>query len=56
MLSVEVTEINFWLFAPNQMTANHHKSFQSLGFFDMANMILKFFDEKRQQELFQIDL
>lgn len=33
MLSVEVTEINFWFFASNQMTVNHHKSFQSLGYF-----------------------
>lgn len=32
MLSVEVTEINFWFFAPHQMTTNRHKSFQSLGF------------------------
>lgn len=41
MLSVELTEINFWLFASDQMTANHHKSFQSLGYFQYGKYDFK---------------
>lgn len=41
MLSVELTEINFWRFASNQMTANHHKSFQSSGYFQYGKCDFK---------------